>query len=187
MTVLLKDALRPNLLQTTEHTPMMIHTGPFGNIAHGNSSVLADLAGLKLADYVVTESGFGADMGFEKFMDIKCRASGLLPDAAVVVCTVRALKMHSAGSASCPGGRSIPAWQQEDLESVEQGAVRTSRSTSRTCGARSAGGRRDQPLQDRYQAELDLVRKMALERGRSMRRSAGLGAAAMAAATWPTR
>ena len=76
MAVLLKDALRPNLLQTTEHTPMIVHTGPFGNIAHGNSSVLADLAGLKLADYVVTESGFGADMGFEKFMDIKCRAAG---------------------------------------------------------------------------------------------------------------
>ncbi len=95
MAVVLKDALQPNLLQTTEHTPMVVHTGPFGNIAHGNSSVLADLAGLKLAEYVVTESGFGADMGFEKFMDIKCRAMGRLPDAAVIVCTVRALKMHS--------------------------------------------------------------------------------------------
>jgi formate--tetrahydrofolate ligase len=123
MAVVLKDALQPNLLQTTEHTPMIIHTGPFGNIAHGNSSVLADLAGLKLADYVVTESGFGADMGFEKFMDIKCRAMGLLPDAAVVVCTVRALKMHSGRFRIAAGKPLDPKLKDEDLDSVEQGAV----------------------------------------------------------------
>src|SRR5690606_10879849 len=85
MTVLLRDALKPNLLQTLEHDPVFVHTGPFGNIAHGNSSVLADQIGLKLADYVVTESGFGSDMGFEKMVDIKCRTSGLRPDAAVIV------------------------------------------------------------------------------------------------------
>ncbi|HEY3060472.1 MAG TPA: formate--tetrahydrofolate ligase [Chloroflexota bacterium] len=123
MAVVLKDALQPNLLQTTEHTPMIVHTGPFGNIAHGNSSVLADLAGLKLADYVVTESGFGADMGFEKFMDIKCRAMGLLPDAAVIVCTVRALKMHSGRFKIAAGKPLDPRLKEEDLESVELGAV----------------------------------------------------------------
>src|SRR5207302_9209399 len=123
MAVLLKDALRPNLLQTTEHTPMLVHTGPFGNIAHGNSSVLADLAGLKLADYVVTESGFGADMGFEKFMDIKCRAAEVLPDAAVVVCTVRALKMHSGRFRIVAGRPLDPGLAREDLESIELGAA----------------------------------------------------------------
>jgi formate--tetrahydrofolate ligase len=123
MAVVLKDALQPNLLQTTEHTPMIIHTGPFGNIAHGNSSVLADLAGLKLADFVVTESGFGADMGFEKFMNIKCRAMGLMPDAAVIVCTVRALKMHSGRFKIAAGKPLDPKLKEEDLESVEMGAV----------------------------------------------------------------
>ncbi|HET6318239.1 MAG TPA: formate--tetrahydrofolate ligase [Chloroflexota bacterium] len=123
MAVVLKDAMQPNLLQTTEHTPMVVHTGPFGNIAHGNSSVLADLAGLKLAEYVVTESGFGADMGFEKFMDIKCRAMGKLPDAAVIVCTARALKMHSGRFRIAAGRPLDPKLKEEDLESVELGAV----------------------------------------------------------------
>src|SRR5207247_8789441 len=118
MAVLLKDALRPNLLQTTEHTPMLIHTGPFGNIAHGNSSVLADLAGLKLADYVVTESGFGSDMGFERFMNIKCRAAGVQRDYAVVVCTVRALKMHSGRFRIVAGKPLDPGLAVADLDSV---------------------------------------------------------------------
>ncbi|MCK5768458.1 MAG: formate--tetrahydrofolate ligase, partial [Candidatus Atribacteria bacterium] len=94
MTVLLKDALKPNLIQTLEHGACFMHCGPFANIAHGNNSVLADLIACKLADYVVTESGFGADMGFEKMCNIKCRTSGLKVDAAVIVCTIRALKMH---------------------------------------------------------------------------------------------
>jgi formate--tetrahydrofolate ligase len=165
MAVLLKDALRPNLLQTTEHTPMLVHTGPFGNIAHGNSSVLADLAGLKLADYVVTESGFGADMGYEKFMDIKCRASGVLPDAAVVVCTVRALKMHS-GRFKIVAGRPLdPGLAEEDLESIEKGAdnLRKQLENVRTLGVPSVVAinrfRTDTP------AELELVRKIALEAG----------------------
>lgn len=103
MTVLLKDALKPNLLQTLEHTPCFVHTGPFANIAHGNSSVLADLMAIKLGDYVVTESGFGADCGAEKFMNIKCRVSGLVPDAVVIVVSVRALKMHGGAFTLRPG------------------------------------------------------------------------------------
>jgi formate--tetrahydrofolate ligase len=103
MTVLLKDALKPNLLQTLEHTPCFVHAGPFANIAHGNSSVLADLMAIKLGDYVVTESGFGADCGAEKFMNIKCRVSGLKPDAVVIVTTVRAMKMHGGAFTFRPG------------------------------------------------------------------------------------
>jgi formate--tetrahydrofolate ligase len=121
MTVLLRDAIKPNLLQTLEGGPVFVHTGPFGNIAHGNSSVLADQIGLKVCDYVVTESGFGSDLGFEKMVDIKCRNSGLRPDAAVIVATVRALKAHS-GKYRIVAGRPLPAsLGDEDLEAVEQG------------------------------------------------------------------
>ncbi len=95
LAVLMKDAIKPNLLQTLENTPAFIHAGPFGNIAHGNSSIIADDMALRLGDFCVTEAGFGADLGLEKFVDIKCRASGLRADAAVVVCTIRALKSHS--------------------------------------------------------------------------------------------
>ena len=94
MTVLLKEAIRPNVTQTLENNPAIIHGGPFANIAHGCNSVIATKAGLKLADYVVTEAGFGADLGAEKFLDIKCRKSGLKPDCVVIVATIRALKMH---------------------------------------------------------------------------------------------
>ncbi len=107
MTVLLRDALRPNLLQTLEHTPAMMHTGPFGNIAHGNSSIVADHVALTYSDYVVTEAGFGADMGAERFFNIKCRASGLTPHAAVLVATVRGLKFHS-GRHRVVAGRPLP-------------------------------------------------------------------------------
>lgn len=103
MAVLLKDAIKPNLLQTIEHTPCFVHAGPFANIAHGNNSILADMMACKLGDYVVTESGFGADLGAEKFMDIKCRYSGLKPSAVVIVATVRALKMHGGGFEFIPG------------------------------------------------------------------------------------
>lgn len=122
MTVVLKDAIDPNLLQTTEHTPVLVHTGPFANIAHGNSSVLADAIGLKLAEYVVTECGFGADMGFEKLMHVKCRSAGLLPDVAVVVCTARALKMHAGRFSASPGRALDPGLQQENLEAIAAGA-----------------------------------------------------------------
>ena len=97
MGAILKDTIKPNLLQTSEETACLIHAGPFGNISHGTNSILADQIGLRLADYVVTEAGFGADLGGEKFCDIKCRASGLKPDAAVLVCSIRALKYHGEG------------------------------------------------------------------------------------------
>jgi formate--tetrahydrofolate ligase len=109
MAALLRDALAPNLVQTLEHTPAFVHGGPFANIAHGCSSVIATRAGLRLADYVVTEAGFGADLGAEKFVDIKCRKSGLRPDAAVVVATVRALKFHGGVDASELGRENIGA------------------------------------------------------------------------------
>jgi formyltetrahydrofolate synthetase len=123
MTILLKDALKPNILQTLEEELAFVHTGPFANIAPGNSSVLADMIGSKVGDYVVTESGFGADMGCEKFIDIKCRASGLRPDAAVVVATVRALKMHGGGPKVTPGKPLAHEYREENLELVKKGLV----------------------------------------------------------------
>ncbi len=122
MAALLRDAARPNLVQTCEHTPALVHTGPFGNIAHGNCSILADLAAVRLGDYVITESGFGADCGAEKFFDIKCRISGLRPTAEVLVCSVRALKMHS-GRFRVRAGKPLPAeLLSEDLESIREGS-----------------------------------------------------------------
>lgn len=103
MTVILRDALKPNLLQTTENTPVLVHTGPFGNIATGNSSVVADQIGITSADYLLTEAGFGSDMGAERFFNVKCRVSGLHPDAAVMVVTIRALKTHSGRYKVVPG------------------------------------------------------------------------------------
>ena len=119
MTVLLRDALAPNLVQTLEHAPAFVHGGPFANIAHGCSSVMATRAGLRLADYVVTEAGFGADLGAEKFVDIKCRKSGLRPDVAVVVATVRALKYH--------GGVAVADLETEDLDALEAGMANLTR------------------------------------------------------------
>jgi len=107
MTVIMREAIRPNLLQTLENTPVLVHAGPFGNIAHGNSSVVADLIGIHSGDFLITEAGFGADMGAERFFNIKCRVSGLRPDAAVVVTTVRALKAHS-GRHRIVAGRPLP-------------------------------------------------------------------------------
>jgi formate--tetrahydrofolate ligase len=107
MAVMMADAIKPNLLQTLENTPALVHAGPFGNIAHGNSSVVADLIGIRGGDVLVTEAGFGADMGAERFFNIKCRASGLTPDAAVLVATVRALKAHS-GRHRIAAGRPLP-------------------------------------------------------------------------------
>ena len=119
MTALLKDALAPNLVQTLEHSPALIHGGPFANIAHGCNSVLATKTALKLADYVVTEAGFGADLGAEKFVDIKCRKAGLQPAAAVLVATIRALKFH--------GGVDVKALGQEDLQALEKGIANIER------------------------------------------------------------
>ncbi len=119
MTVLLRDALAPNLVQTLENNPAFIHGGPFANIAHGCNSVIATQTALKLADYVVTEAGFGADLGAEKFIDIKCRKSGLRPSAAVVVATVRAIKYH--------GGAGLKTITQENLDALDKGMVNLER------------------------------------------------------------
>ena len=121
MTVLMKDALKPNLMQTLENTPVFVHAGPFANIAHGNSSVIADQIAVRLSEYVVTESGFGADIGAEKFMDIKCRVSGLKPDAVVLVATVRALKMHSGKYTVVPGKPLEEGLVRENIPDIELG------------------------------------------------------------------
>jgi len=123
MAVLMKDALMPNLMQTLENTPAFVHAGPFANIAHGNSSCIADMIAVKLADYVVTESGFGADCGMEKFFDIKCRVSGLKPSCVVMVATVRALKMHGGLGKIVPGKPLPPELIEENLEYLEKGCV----------------------------------------------------------------
>ncbi|MDQ3592290.1 MAG: formate--tetrahydrofolate ligase [Actinomycetota bacterium] len=123
MAVALRDALKPNLMQTYENTPVLVHAGPFGNIAHGNSSVLADLVGIHTGDFLITEAGFGADMGAERFFNIKCRTSGLAPDAAVVVATVRALKAHS-GKHRLVAGKPIPdELLAENPDEVHAGAA----------------------------------------------------------------
>ncbi len=122
MTVILKDAVKPNLLQTLEGTPVLVHTGPFANIAHGNSSVLADLIGIRGGDYLITEAGFGSDMGAERFFNLKCRVSGLMPDAAVVVATVRALKAHSGRHRVVAGRPLPPALLAENPDDVHAGA-----------------------------------------------------------------
>jgi len=113
MTVLLKDALKPNLVQTLEHTPAIIHGGPFANIAHGCNSITATKLALKLGDYVITEAGFGADLGAEKFIDIKCRKAGIKPDAVVLVATIKAIKYH--------GGVEKDKIQEENIEGIERG------------------------------------------------------------------
>jgi methylenetetrahydrofolate dehydrogenase (NADP+)/methenyltetrahydrofolate cyclohydrolase/formyltetrahydrofolate synthetase len=132
LAVLLKDAIKPNLMQTLEGTPVFVHAGPFANIAHGNSSILADRVALKLAGpeegdppehvgYVLTEGGFGADMGMEKFCNIKCRVSGLTPDAVVIVATTRALKMHGGGPEVTPGKPLADTYTEENLVILREG------------------------------------------------------------------
>jgi formyltetrahydrofolate synthetase len=121
VTVLMKDAIKPNLMQTLEGTPATVHAGPFANIAHGQSSIIADKIALKLADYVVTESGFGADIGMEKFFDIKCRYSGLIPQVVVLVATVRALKMHGGGPKVVAGKPLAAEYTDENLELLRAG------------------------------------------------------------------
>jgi formate--tetrahydrofolate ligase len=123
MAVILKDAVWPNLLQTIENTPVLIHAGPFGNIATGNSSVIADQVAIRTGDFVITEAGFGADMGAERFFNVKCRTSGLTPDVAVLVVTVRALKAHSGRFKIVPGRPLPPALFEESLDAVRAGAT----------------------------------------------------------------
>ncbi|WP_306589369.1 formate--tetrahydrofolate ligase [Geothrix sp. 21YS21S-4] len=165
MTVLMLDALKPTLMQTLEGTPVLVHAGPFANIAHGNSSILADRIALKLADYVVTESGFGADMGMEKFFDIKCRVSGLQPDAVVLVATVRALKMHGGGPKVVAGKPLDPVYVEENLELLRQGLpnllhhIAIARKFGIPVVVAVNGFATDSP------AELELVRQASLESG----------------------
>ncbi len=121
VTVLMKDAIKPNLMQTLEGTPAFVHAGPFANIAHGQSSIIADKIALKLADYVITESGFGADIGMEKFFDIKCRYSGLIPQVVVMVATVRALKMHGGGPKVVAGKPLASEYTDENLDLLRAG------------------------------------------------------------------
>lgn len=123
MTVLMRDAIRPTIMQTLENTPALVHAGPFANVAHGNSSIIADLIGIKTADYLMTESGFGADIGAEKFFNIKCRYSGLKPDACVIVATIRALKSHSGKYRIVAGKPLPPEMLENSVADVEAGAA----------------------------------------------------------------
>jgi len=165
MTVLMKDAIMPTLMQTLEGTPAFVHAGPFANIAHGNSSIIADRIALKLADYVVTESGFGADIGMEKFFNIKCRYSGLVPSCVVLVATVRALKMHGGGPAVKAGAPLAPEYTEENLELLEAGG---SNLTAHIENAKRFGIPvvvAVNSFKDDTVAEVELVRKMAIEAG----------------------
>jgi methylenetetrahydrofolate dehydrogenase (NADP+)/methenyltetrahydrofolate cyclohydrolase/formyltetrahydrofolate synthetase len=167
VTVLMKDALMPTLMQTLEGQPALVHAGPFANIAHGNSSIIADQIGLKLTDYVITESGFGADIGMEKFFDIKCRYSGLVPDVVVLVATVRALKMHGGGPAVKPGSPLAKEYTEENLELLEAGLgnlgahIRNARKFGIPVVVAINAFQEDTP------AEWELIRKYSLEQGAS--------------------
>jgi formyltetrahydrofolate synthetase len=165
MTVLMKDAIMPTLMQTLEGTPAFIHAGPFANIAHGNSSIIADKIALKLADYVLTESGFGADIGMEKFFDIKCRYSGLIPDAVVLVATVRALKMHGGGPAVKAGAPLAPEYTEENLELLKAGLpnLEAHIENAKRFGVPVVVAVNS--FKDDTEAEVELVRKAALAAG----------------------
>lgn len=165
MTVLMKDAIKPTLMQTLEGTPVFVHAGPFANIAHGNSSIVADRIALKLADYVVTESGFGADIGMEKFFDIKCRYSGLIPNVVVLVATVRALKMHGGGPKVVAGKPLDPAYTEENLELLEAGLgnLRVHIQNALRYGVPVVVAVNS--FKDDTPAEVELVRQAALEAG----------------------
>jgi len=165
MAVLMKDALMPNLMQTLEGQPAFVHAGPFANIAHGNSSVIADKIAVKLADYVVTESGFGADCGMEKFFDIKCRVSGLVPDCVVMVATVRALKMHGGGPRVVPGRALDAAYTEENLELLRAGVsnLEANIRIAKTFGVPVVVA--VNAFSTDTEAELDLVREAALKAG----------------------
>jgi len=165
MMVLMRDALKPTLMQTVEGTPVLVHAGPFANLAHGNSSILADPIALRLGQVGVTESGFGADMGMEKFFDIKCRTSGLRPDAVVLVATVRALKMHGGGPKVVAGKKLDAVYQTENLELLEKGLpnllhhIGVARSFGIPVVVAVNAFAADSP------AELELVRRAAVEQG----------------------
>jgi formate--tetrahydrofolate ligase len=198
MTVLLRDAIKPNLLQTLEGGPAFVHCGPFANIAHGNNSIIADRLALVTNDIVCTEAGFGADMGAEKFFDIKCRASGLKPDAAVVVATVRALKMHGGVGRIVAGKPLDPALLEENVEAVRIGAANLAAHVQivRRYGIPAVVAINSFPTDT--PAEVEAIREVAMAAGASDAVLAthfvdgGNGATALAQAVWaatedPTR
>jgi formyltetrahydrofolate synthetase len=163
LTVLMRDAIKPTLMQTLEGTPVFVHAGPFANIAHGNSSILADQIGLKLSDFVVTESGFGADMGMEKFFDIKCRYSGLVPDVVVMVATIRALKMHGGGPKVVAGKPLDSAYLQENLNLVYAGLVNLKHHIQSACKFNMPVVVAINAFSTDTDTELELVRRAVLE------------------------
>lgn len=168
LTVLLKDTLMPNLMQTLEGTPAFVHAGPFANIAHGNSSIVADQISLKLVGpdgYVITESGFGADMGMEKFFDIKCRYSGLIPNAVVLVATIRALKMHGGGPKVVAGRPLDAAYLEENLELLEKGFCNLERHIKNTIRFGVPVVVAINRFKNDTDKEIELVRKMAVQAG----------------------
>ena len=165
MTVLMKDALKPTLMQTLEHSAAIVHAGPFANIAHGNSSIIADDMALKMTDYVVTESGFGADCGMEKFFNIKCRKSGQVPQCVVMVATIRALKMHGGGPKVVPGKPLPPAYIEENLELLAAGMPNL---TKHIQNAKKFGVNvvvAVNKFTNDTDAEIELVKKAAIEAG----------------------
>ena len=190
MTVLLRDALKPNLLQTLEGGPAFVHAGPFANIAHGNNSIIADRLALVTNEIVCTEAGFGADMGAEKFFDIKCRASGLQPDAAVVVATVRALKMHGGVGRIVAGKPLDPALLEENVEAVRRGAANLAKQIENVTmfGVRTVVAINSFPTDT--QAEVEAIREVSLEAGArdavvaTHFADGGRGAAALAESVW---
>jgi formyltetrahydrofolate synthetase len=168
LAVLMKDTINPNLMQTLEGTPAFVHAGPFANIAHGNSSIVADQIALKLVGpdgYVLTEAGFGADIGMEKFFNIKCRYSGLVPNCVVLVATIRALKMHGGGPKVVAGQPLSPAYTEENLELLEKGCANLVKmiQNARRFGIPVVVG--VNRFQYDTQAEIDLVRKLAVQAG----------------------
>jgi formate--tetrahydrofolate ligase len=190
MTVLLRDALKPNLLQTLEGGPAFVHAGPFANIAHGNNSIIADRLALVTNDIVCTEAGFGADMGAEKFFDIKCRASGLTPDAAVVVATVRALKMHGGVGKIVAGKPLDPILLEENVEAVRRGAANLAKQIENVTmfGVTAVVAINSFPTDT--PAEVGAIREVALAAGArdavvaTHFSEGGAGAAALAEAVW---
>ena len=190
MTALLTDAIKPNLLQTLEGGPAFVHCGPFANIAHGNNSIIADRLALATNEIVCTEAGFGADMGAEKFFDIKCRASGLAPDAAVVVATIRALKMHGGVGKIVAGKPLDPALSEENVAAVRTGASNLAKQIEnvRIFGVPAVVAINSFPTDT--PAEVEAVREVALAAGARDAVVAthfvdgGDGAAALAQAVW---
>jgi formyltetrahydrofolate synthetase len=165
LTVLMKDAIKPNMMQTLEGTPAFVHAGPFANIAHGQSSIIADKIALKLADYVVTESGFGADIGMEKFMDIKCRYSGLVPQVVVLVATVRALKMHGGGPKVVAGKPLAAEYTDENLDLLQKGLPNMTQHIENALKYGVNVIVAVNSFANDTTAEVELVRKAALEAG----------------------